>query len=199
MNETETDKAFTSITYEQRKLIQKLLDKGVSFNDVCLKAGIKRHALYYERLRMGSLDTPYNADVAQQDKENREKVKRAKPIGETKNFPNLISRCHHNLKQYLADPKIETIYEAIEILESLGADPDRKVNNTTAQEREKIIDLWQQGLTYGQIAGILGRARSTVTLVIHKAAGNTETNRAHELTAETIKHKWAPITKEDKE
>ena len=91
-------KPFSKITFEQRKKLEKLLRERMPIRDIVKTLQMSRSTIYYERLRMGSIDIPYNAQVAQNCNRERGRAARFIEPYQRMDFSRKLSRVYKLIK-----------------------------------------------------------------------------------------------------
>ena len=164
-------KGFSYLTLELRRKLELLLKQRKPIKQIANALGISRGCIYHERMRMGSVDTPYNAEKAHQNyldrvlvsrNRNREHLPRSHTQGISKIY-RLLKEC---LSETLPHRTNDNIKNCMLLLEKMGADPDKMKRPITEEERIRIIELWKQGLCYSEIESQTSRSRSSVHNVI---------------------------------
>lgn len=184
---------FSSVTFFQRKRIQELLEKGKTTREICLDVKISRSTLYYERMRMGSLDIPYDAEKAELDKKNKLCVKNRNkdtiPYSHHKDQVKIYKLLKVILENKINSDVKKNIQECLYILEKLGVNEEKIKKRLTLDEVDKIISLYQEGQTYATIAKKLNRSHSSIENCIQKYR-NKILESTEEILYENIKSKW---------
>lgn len=188
---------YSSVSYEQRKKLEKLLNKRLPLKEVCGELKMSRSTVYYERLRMGDLSIPYDAEVAQKDFEKKQTPHLNSKQAGLNAFRKRITRIYKELKKMeelgVGNKAMIHLKNALIELESLGVNPERMKKPTTLSERKRILELHEEGLSYTTIAAEVNRSRDTVKGVIYtysKKFKEEENKEKEEILHEELKSKW---------
>lgn len=186
-------KGFSYLTLEKRKKLQKMLEDGKPQKEIATKLNMSRSTIYYEKMRMGSLDIPYDAYFANQHAHDsgRVDVKKRTPI--PRSYHQHISKMYRLLCPALersCDKQLtETIKHCIILLEKMGANPEKMKRPVTGTDIERIIALHKEGRNISEIERLTNRSRSTVHGVIKRHEKNKQ-QPVEEIIYEYLRKKW---------
>lgn len=186
-------RGFSYLTLEQRRILEIMLKAKRPIKDIAQGLGITRGTIYYERMRMGDLNTPYNAEQAHQDALESRRVARLRKTELPKKHVQSISRLYRNMEALMQEPLNAgsqlIVEECHRILESMGANPDKMKRPLSVAEEMEIIELWKKGTTYSDIERKMNRSRSTISSVISQHR-NDLNKPTQELEYEHLTSKW---------
>ena len=180
------------ITKEQRIQLQKLLEQKLPLKEICRRMNMSRSTIYHERIRMGSIDIPYDAEVAHQDMQNkmfyRGNTERI-PQSHKLNIVTLYKMLEAELEK--SHPTKIVLKQCLTILESMGANPNRIRSYCTAEQLKEILQLRKAGLSYREIALKVNRSSSAIAKIIERNNNLEQPNE--EVIYERIANKWKSV------
>lgn len=187
-------KSFSILTLVQRKKLQELLEKKTPIKQIALKLDMSRSTIYFERMRMGSLEIPYDAETAHKDAHEKGKVRNSQRVELPLSYKQNISLVYRIIKTLLKE-NISTslsleLRKCLVLLEKMGADPEKMRKKITAKDIQEILDLHEKGLTLLEIQVETDRAKSTIQSIIKKHKEEKTEKTTQEISYEHIKNKW---------
>lgn len=187
-------KGFSNLTLIKRKRLQKLLDQGKQIKEIALELDISRSTIYFERLRMGSLDTPYVAEVAHEDAKEKLCVNNRNfnqlPDSYKKKIVKTYKIINEVMEEKMTNSMKDKLNACLELLELMGANPLRMRKNLSIDEIENILKLHQNGKTIEEITLQTKRSRSKIHEIIKKHRDEIENKKIEEIKHEYITNKW---------
>lgn len=187
-------KGFSYLTLEKRRKLQKMLEGRTPLKEIAKELNMSRSTIYYERMRMGSLEVPYDAEEAQKHACNGGKINAKKRVHIPRSYQQNISKIYRLLnpllENYSDKQLLETIEQCIILLERMGADPDKMKRPVTGFDIERIIDLHKQGRNLSEIERLTNRSRSTIHGILKKHKETIKTKTTGDITYEYLRKKW---------
>lgn len=184
-------RSISNVTLGQRKILERMLQKGAKIKEISQATGMTRSTIYFERMRMGSIDVPYDAEKAHADYIEKRKCKKRNELSEEdkKRIVKLYKLVNDSLSKSKVGEVRANLRQMIPLLEGLGANPDRMKNYVTGVEEERIIQLYKEGKTYTTIQNLMGRSRSTISEVIERNRHHLHKTKEN-YTYDNLKSKW---------
>jgi IS30 family transposase len=185
---------FNMLTLEDRKNLQRFLDKKLSIKDISKKLEISRSTIYHERMRMGSIKDRYIAEIGHKNSIESRKVRYKADI--PVNHHKLLVIIHKNLSDVIRITKNNNIKdmlkESLRDLEIMGIEKNKFRNVLSIQEKFEIERLMKEGKSCSEIGKIMGRSRSTVADLLHKLRKKESDKTPDERITlnDDIKRKW---------
>lgn len=188
-----TTKGFSYLTLEVRRKLQNLLSKKLGIKEIAFTLNISRSTIYYERMRMGSLKIPYDAEFAHKQAIAGQRIDSKGRVDIPKTYKDNIGKIYRNINSIMGEPLSSnakrSLKQCLILLEKMGADPNKMKKPVTAADKEEILKLWKEGHSLTKIESITGRARSTIFNITQEYESRESLN-TEEILYNELHNKW---------